>query len=624
MNPFRSPSRRLCAFAVGVLMSAALGLLGPGAGYAVDAPAGLPVLFPGYRLLSVTFDDALHGWASGDGGAVVHTSDGGATWIPVTRMQGPFQIGSEFWVMPSIAFTDSTHGFVARQFGEVDVTTDGGLTWSRGVSMPVLLSAIAFHGESGIAAGGPWAGLILTTSDGAATWVNRTPDSWTDRKYWGVAFADGSRACAVGSSGLISISSDAGETWRDVSTATDDTLRCVDFADETHGWVSGDRGTVLVTTDGGLTWSAQVTGVSADLLSVSFADASNGWAVGTGGTIVSTTDGGATWSEEVSGVTANLNGVSFADPDHGCAVGDGGTVATTIDGGAHWIAQSLDALTSVPTTSLRLDPSPNEAGWSRSDVTVHMSAVPCCAMDSVNGPWYSIDSNEGVYARYSVPFMVSAEGVHVVRYWSASANLTAEPVQTATITVCVDRTPPTISLVPKTSPDGSKSVVVEAKDGLSGVGSVQVRLDGGPWLTKTAVSTSTLGPHLVEARAYDTAGNARDARTTLTVLPKPNVGIPHASSVMWRSRRYTVSGYLKPFHKAGTHPVRIYEYRLVSGHWKSYGYVLARASTYLGYTKYSASIRLARRGKWRLRAYAVPDSRHAASWSVGYRYVTVR
>ena len=82
-------------------------------------------------------------------------------------------------------------------------------------------------------------------------------------------------------------------------------------------------------------------------------------------------------------------------------------------------------------------------------------------------------------------------------------------------------------------------------------------------------------------------------------------------------------GYLKPRHRAGSYPVRIYEYRRVSGRWKSHGYVKAKASDYGTYTKYSRSVRLPYTGTWRLRAYH-SDPGHAASWSSGYDYVTVK
>jgi len=98
-----------------------------------------------------------------------------------------------------------------------------------------------------------------------------------------------------------------------------------------------------------------------------------------------------------------------------------------------------------------------------------------------------------------------------------------------------------------------------------------------------------------------------------------------APVTMLRTKFYTVYGYLKPRHTAGSYPVRIYRWKKTSsGKWKSYGYVSAKAYNRYSYTKYARSIRLPYAGKWRLRAYAPGDSKHTARWSKSYDYVTVK
>ncbi len=47
-------------------------------------------------------------------------------------------------------------------------------------------------------------------------------------------------------------------------------------------------------------------------------------------------------------------------------------------------------------------------------------------------------------------------------------------------------------------------------------------------------------------------------------------------------------------------------------------------SDYKSYTKYSAKVKLTRRGTWRLRAYHPADSGHASGWSAKYDYVRVK
>jgi hypothetical protein len=121
---------------------------------------------------------------------------------------------------------------------------------------------------------------------------------------------------------------------------------------------------------------------------------------------------------------------------------------------------------------------------------------------------------------------------------------------------------------------------------------------------------------LVDRNAYLTATSA-----SKTVGVRAYVSVPIAPTKMSHGRKYTVYGFLKPGHKVGSTPVRIYRYHLVSGKWKLYGsYVLARASAYSGFTKYTASIVLPSKGQWRLRAYH-KCTNHVAGWSAGYAYV---
>jgi len=123
----------------------------------------------------------------------------------------------------------------------------------------------------------------------------------------------------------------------------------------------------------------------------------------------------------------------------------------------------------------------------------------------------------------------------------------------------------------------------------------------------------------------DKAGNIETAKTVkLTVVkPKASLGTPIAPKTMKRSKSYNVYGSLKPRHTKGTKPVRIYKYKKVGGKWKSMGYVKATASNYGSYSRYKVKMRLTSKGKWRLRAYAPADSKHAATWSTKYDYVTV-
>ncbi len=155
------------------------------------------------------------------------------------------------------------------------------------------------------------------------------------------------------------------------------------------------------------------------------------------------------------------------------------------------------------------------------------------------------------------------------------------------------------------------------------------------WTTATAnvtqpvpgryqASVKRATPIYLRFRFIGESAYAPVAGPVVKIYPKAYVTNPVAPTYAYRSRAFTTYGCLKPWHTAGTYPARIYKYRYVSGAWKSYGYVTAKASNYSSYTKYTKSFSLPYAGKWRLRVYAPADSGHAATWSSGFDYVTVR
>jgi hypothetical protein len=103
----------------------------------------------------------------------------------------------------------------------------------------------------------------------------------------------------------------------------------------------------------------------------------------------------------------------------------------------------------------------------------------------------------------------------------------------------------------------------------------------------------------------------------------PTVYTPVARSTMRRTKSYSIYSYLKPRHRAGTYPIRIYKYRRVSGRWKSMGYAKAKASDHKSFTKCIVKLRLSLKGRWRLRAMAPADADHFEEWSSGSDYVRV-
>jgi len=129
----------------------------------------------------------------------------------------------------------------------------------------------------------------------------------------------------------------------------------------------------------------------------------------------------------------------------------------------------------------------------------------------------------------------------------------------------------------------------------------------------------------VRFEGFGTTGHKNSVSAWIGATPECYVRTPIARSTMSVDKDYTVYGYLKPKHKSGTMPVRIYKWKqTAAGKWKSEGYVKAKASNYSTYTKYSAKMKLGSKGKWRLRAFVPAGDGYAATWSKDFDHVTVK
>ena len=189
--------------------------------------------------------------------------------------------------------------------------------------------------------------------------------AWTQQKSntmaWlrAVYFLDERRGWVAGSSGAILVTSDGGETWRELERRpTEDTIRDLYFLDERTGWIvcerdiyklrtkEEQRAYLMKTMDAGRTWQrVNLSGTDTDvrLMRAIFTGGGRGWAFGEAGALYATRDGGLNWSRRVAPTRYLLLGGTFLDADHGWLVGAGGTILQTFDGGESWRPGVVDA-----------------------------------------------------------------------------------------------------------------------------------------------------------------------------------------------------------------------------------------------------------------------------------------
>ena len=346
--------------------------------------------------------DGQHGWVVGDGGTILATTDGGASWtaqasnsredLKGIAMNADLQRG---WVvgfggtilattdggknwssqgsnprdkLTGIAMSaDGQRGWVVGDNGKILATTDGGKNWAPQASnSPDYLSGIAMSANSQRGWVPLVGGTILVTTDGGKSWVPQASNS--NAALTGIAMsADSRRGWVVGDGGAILATSDAGLSW--VSQASDSraNLHAVAMSrDGQYGWVVGRAGKILATTDSGKTWVPQVSNSNAALTGIAMsADSLRGWVVGRGGTILVTTDGGKSWVPQASDLRDNFNDVTMsADSQDGWVVGGSGTILTTNDGGKSWSPQTSNSREDLNGIAMSAD---GRSGWAVGD-----------------------------------------------------------------------------------------------------------------------------------------------------------------------------------------------------------------------------------------------------------------
>jgi photosystem II stability/assembly factor-like uncharacterized protein len=262
-------------------------------------------------------------WASGTGGTVLRTVDGGATWESVVVP------GAEKLDFRGIRVIDARTVFLLSSgpgdLSRVYRTTDGGTHWAvvfTNPDPPGFFDAIAFwDSKHGIIAGDPVGGsfTIFTTFDGGTNW---------DRRAAPAAASDEGAFAASNSCIMVR---NVGEVW--------------------FGTGGPGGGRVFHSWDRGVNWTRANTGIrndsqSAGVFSLWFRDAHTGIAVGgdyrneteTRGNVALTSDGGRSWKKvsESNGPHGYRSAVMWLPADKlWIATGTSGSDVSR-DGGKTW------------------------------------------------------------------------------------------------------------------------------------------------------------------------------------------------------------------------------------------------------------------------------------------------
>lgn len=150
-----------------------------------------------------------------------------------------------------------------------------------------------------------------------------------------VSFLDENTGYAVGDSGTVIYTRDAGETWQEVNLNENINYHDGYFRSNGRSFVVGDNSTIYHTANL-MDWKKTNLGGGYSLFTIKFVDENSGFILGNNGVILKTTDGGNNWRRVSSGTDRILYDIDFVDNELGYIVGWNGIVLRTNDRGETW------------------------------------------------------------------------------------------------------------------------------------------------------------------------------------------------------------------------------------------------------------------------------------------------
>lgn len=299
-------------------------------------------------LSSISFINNQLGWVAGDNGVILKTDNGGISWDS--------QISGSSDDLYSVFFVNENIGWVCGEKGTILKTTNGGLNWfvqySEFQNTQTWYGSSYFvdHNNGWIALDkADFTGGILRTTNGGDEWI--FDDLGMNKGCFSIFFHNADLGW-VGGYGIFLRTTNGGETWEEFSSITFPLIVRIFFTNENYGWVIfyGHIGVsnVAKTVDGGTNWEILFNSMNEyDFTSLYLLNHNDGWFVGGRGSclgkIYKTKDGGFTLSGQYISDNGAFNKAFFLDPEVGWVISSfwDETILKTSNGGHSWINQSL-------------------------------------------------------------------------------------------------------------------------------------------------------------------------------------------------------------------------------------------------------------------------------------------
>ena len=289
-------------------------------------------LIPRVDYWGVYFVNADTGWAVGEGGAILKTTNGGAKWIW-------YESGVENTLRTVAAVNNGNRVIAAGDGGMILISEDAGETWSQ-LSSPTIRN---FWNMQMITEEIGWmvgeGGTALKTANGGLNWIQQ-PMPFPSAPYWDVSFINTAFGYICSSSGIVLKTTNGGVSWIIQQAGDTRSLYTIFTLDTLRASAGGFAGKVVYTTDGGTSWLTASGGISApEINKIKFINNVKGFLASSGG-FYKTTNGGISWTnindlnQEFS--AAFTTNISFPIEEKGFVTGGKMLLAKTTNEGENW------------------------------------------------------------------------------------------------------------------------------------------------------------------------------------------------------------------------------------------------------------------------------------------------
>lgn len=281
----------------------------------------------------LSFADSLNGWAAGEAGTIIRTTDGGDSW--------EIQNSTVQTFIMDIFFVDKNYGWALTlrdvfPFNSVLLkTTNGGNEWMANDlsdSLGVVRTIFFFDSLNGFAGGSG----ILLTSDGGSTWTETEIDSNMVSDFPIHRFKFYSRQFGYACGGRIDV---AGVVWKTTNYGLNWTARGISVDEIFDIFIldslnaitlSGDPEGLfpigyIRTTDAGETWSYSELSFFGLSFAIDFRTYNEGWSA-SGYKFLRSIDHGNSWNEFETPDSSTIYDLQFTNARNGFAAGENGVV----------------------------------------------------------------------------------------------------------------------------------------------------------------------------------------------------------------------------------------------------------------------------------------------------------